>query len=165
MIDRTSLTNVRPSSRRRQPGVMGRTRQWWILGLRLGLGLLLLATGLGKLLDVPGFIEVIGTYELGLGSVARTVAAWSIVAIELWLGLWLVAWRRPTAAAACAVVLNLGYTVVLADALRRGLQLSNCGCFGVFFPSPLTWLSPLESAATAAPCAVLWNLLRNSPEC
>jgi uncharacterized membrane protein YphA (DoxX/SURF4 family) len=132
--------------------------------LRLGLGLLLLATGLGKLLDVPGFIDVIGTYQLGLGSAATAVAAWSIVAIELWLGLWLVASRRPVPAAALGAGLNLGYTVLLANALRRGLDLPNCGCFGVFFPSPLTWLSPLESLASAALCALLWNLLRKHPQ-
>ena len=31
--------------------------------------------------------------------------------------------------------------------LFRGLDLPNCGCYGVFFPQPLRWYSPLEDLA------------------
>lgn len=58
------------------------------------------------------------------------------------------------------MALNAAYCVLMTTALLRGLQLDNCGCFGVYFPSPLRWYSPLEDLALVA---VSWVLMRLAP--
>ena len=126
--------------------------------LRLGLGLLILATGVGKWLDIAGFVGVLQTYRLGLGSAALWVLAPAVAALECALGLWIVSGWRLARAATCAMLLNAGYFVLLSSALWRGLQLANCGCFGVFLARPLRWYSPLEDLALIALAWLLQNL-------
>ena len=36
------------------------------------------------------------------------------------------------------------FALLMTFELLRGLELPNCGCFGVFYGRPLTWISPLE---------------------
>jgi hypothetical protein len=36
--------------------------------------------------------------------------------------------------------------------------LENCGCFGVFFPQPLRWYSPLEDLVLVGLCLALRRL-------
>jgi hypothetical protein len=40
----------------------------------------------------------------------------------------------------------------------RGLDLTNCGCFGLFFPQPLRWYTPLEDVVLVALCYLLGRL-------
>ena len=51
--------------------------------------------------------------------------------------------------------MNTTYAIWMTIALLRGLDLPNCGCFGVFFPQPLTWQSPLEDLVLVAFCSLL----------
>jgi hypothetical protein len=64
---------------------------------------------------------------------------------------------RPAPAALAALWLNAGYAVWMAISLARGLELANCGCYGVFFPQPLRWYSPLEDLVLVGMC---WTLSR-----
>jgi hypothetical protein len=54
-----------------------------------------------------------------------------------------------------ALWLNAGYAVWMTISLLRGLELTNCGCFGVFFPQPLRWYSPLEDLVLVGMCYAL----------
>lgn len=128
--------------------------------LRIGLGALVFATGAGKALDVAGFAEVIRTYRLALPDGMLLPIGACIAALELALGAWLVSGREPVMAARASIALNAGYCVLLTSALWRGLELDNCGCFGVFFASPLRWYSPLESLALVGASIVLMRLAR-----
>lgn len=128
--------------------------------LRIGLGALIFATGAGKALDVAGFAEVIRTYRLALPDGVLLPIGACIAALELALGAWLVSGRRLVTAAHVSIALNAGYCVLLTSALWRGLELDNCGCFGVFFASPLRWYSPLESLALVGASIVLMRLAR-----
>ncbi len=118
--------------------------------LRVGLGGLILATGVGKALDVAGFVGVLETYRLGLGDAALEVIAPTIAVLEIALGLWILGGWRLRRALWASVALNAAYFVLLTSALVRGLDLPNCGCFGVFFARPLRWYSPLEDLALIA---------------
>ena len=60
------------------------------------------------------------------------------------LGLWVLSGRHLPQAALATVLLNSIYAVWMAVSLARGLDLPNCGCYGVYFPQPLRWYSPLE---------------------
>lgn len=128
--------------------------------LQLALGALILATGLGKALDIAGFAHVVGTYRFGFGADALLAIAVAIAAIELLLGGWLLSGWRLSRAAAIAMALNAGYFALMSTSLLRGLELDNCGCFGVYLASPLRWYSPLEDAALVALCWLLMRLAR-----
>jgi len=111
--------------------------------LRLFIGGILLASAIGKALDLPGFIEVLKTYQ-AFPEVLLWPLALMVTSVEFVLGVWLLSgWRQQTSALA-ALWLNAGYAVWMTVSLLRGLELPNCGCFGVFFPQPLRWYSPLE---------------------
>lgn len=130
---------------------------YWLL--RIGVGLIVFGAGLGKLLDVAGFVEVMRTYHL-FPEWSLWYGAVGAVVFELSLGAWLLSgWRMPTAAL-LAGAMHLGYAVLLTVSWLRGLQLENCGCFGVFLARPLRWYSPLEDMALAGLSVALFGLAR-----
>ena len=118
--------------------------------LRICLGAVILGAGVGKALDVPGFVGVMRTYDLGLSDAALRLVAVGVTLFELGLGSWILSGRRLRAAALLSAAMHFGYLVLLTDALRRGLELENCGCFGVFLARPLEWYTPLEDAVLIA---------------
>lgn len=128
--------------------------------LRAGLGALIFATGAGKMLDIAGFAQVIDTYQFGFGMDALLAIAITIASIELLLGIWMLSGWHLARAAIAAMALNAGYFVLMTSSLLRGLELDNCGCFGVYFASPLRWYSPLEDMALIVLCWLLLRLVR-----
>jgi hypothetical protein len=110
---------------------------------RLFVGAVLIASALGKSLDLPGFIDVLITYRAFPRWSLWTLAV-SITSVEWLLGIWLLSGWRIRAAALTALILNASYAVWMTISLLRVLELDNCGCYGVFFPQPLRWYSPLE---------------------
>jgi Methylamine utilisation protein MauE len=117
---------------------------------------LLLASAIGKLLDIAGFYGVVATYQL-LPIATIPVAAWLLVALELTLGIWLASNRMLQSAALVLVGLHMIYFAWLMVALVRGLTIPNCGCFGVFFARPLTWTTLLEDGMLIVLAIVLWR--------
>jgi hypothetical protein len=121
---------------------------------RLLIGGVLLASALGKSLDLKGFVDVLETYRLFPGWSLWPVAL-MIIGIEWILAAWtLSGWRLPTGAL-LALMLNGLYALGLIATLVRGLDLQNCGCYGVFFPQPLRWYSPFEDLMLVGICYVL----------
>lgn len=118
--------------------------------------LLLGASAVGKLVDMPGFHAIVRTYQaLPEGSIPS--AAWSLTIAELALALWLLVgkWLRQAALTTCAI--HIFYFVWLSVALLRGLDLANCGCFGVYWPRPLRWSTLLEDLLLLALAFRLWR--------
>lgn len=105
--------------------------------------LLMAAAGLGKLLDMPGFYPVVASYRL-LPELLVIPSAWALTLGELALAAWLVWGRWLKWAALAVIVLHLFYLFGVSQALLRGLELDNCGCFGVYWARPLRWYTPLE---------------------
>src|ERR1044071_7200859 len=116
------------------------------MSLRFFFAILLAVTGVAQLLDMPGFADVVRSYQ-SLPELLVVPAAWLLALGELVLAGWLVSRYRGRLAAVLVVLLHLMYLGWLVIALMRGLQLPNCGCFGVFWARPLTWFSPLEDLA------------------
>ena len=112
--------------------------------IRLILGILITGAGIGKLLDMRGFIAVIRTYELGLSTWLLWPIAILVIVFEIVLGLIILSGYHLHTAMLWSIVMHVGYFVLLTTALFRGLALQNCGCFGVFLARPLTWASPIE---------------------
>ncbi len=117
--------------------------------LRVFVGAVLVSTGLGKGLDVGGFVDVIGTYRL-MPALLHWPTAIGMTTFEIVLGLWLLSGRRPARAGLVSALLHASFTAWAIIALLRGLDIPNCGCFGVFLARPLTWATPIEDAVMIA---------------
>lgn len=127
-----------------------------------GLFMLLLAsTAAAKLLDMPGFYAIVASYR-SLPDVLIAPSAWALVIAELTLAAWLLWGRYLRHAALLIVLMHLLYLGWLLSALLRGLDLPNCGCFGVYLARPLTWYSPLEDAGLLALALIFRRQARQS---
>ena len=113
------------------------------LALRLFIGAVLLATSAGKLLDVRGFAGVLKTYEAFPERVLLPLA-FAIPLAELGLAVWLLSGRGLAGAALASAAMHAAYGAWSATSLLRGLELANCGCFGVFLARPLGWRTVVE---------------------
>ena len=122
--------------------------------IRFGLALILLATGAAKLLDIGGFAAIVTQYRV-LPNAFALAAAWSLAVGELALSAWLIAGGWLRLAAMASIALHLAYLIWSIAALLRGLELANCGCFGVFWAHPLSLATPIEDAVLAALSATL----------
>jgi len=127
--------------------------------IQVVLALLLAATACGKLLDLPGFVAVLDTYA-ALPETWLSPVALAVIAVEVVLAALFFLRVRPRATALACALLHVAYAAWAAAALARGLRLANCGCFGVFLPRPLTWLTVGEDLIATAVSLVLWRLLR-----
>ena len=130
---------------------------FWVL--RIFIGTILVASAVGKALDFSGFVLVLQTYEAFPSILLWPVAVVAIV-IEAVLGLWMLSGWRLATSALMAAGLNGLYAIWMTVTLLRGLELDNCGCFGVFLQRPLTWTSPLEDLVMVGFCYWLSRLAR-----
>jgi hypothetical protein len=129
--------------------------------LRFAIAAILLSTAAGKLLDVEGFARVLGSYETFPRPVLRPLAL-AVPLVELALAAWLFSGRRLPEAAGASAILHGGYGAWSAISLARGLELPNCGCFGVFFPKPLTGVTILQDVVLVALSLLLRALARRA---
>ena len=127
--------------------------------LRYFFVLLLLASAIGKLLDMPGFQAVVMTYQALPLSIVP-MASWALALLEMGLGLWLLHGTCKVRCAFAVLLLHILYLSWLSFALLRDLQIPNCGCFGVFFPRPLTIYTLAEDSVLIVLAIALWWLLR-----
>ena len=139
---------------------------WRVIGwsCRLVIGLVCFASALGKSLNLPGFVEVLRTYRL-FADWSLWPIALGLTSLEWVLALWLLSGRCLRQGALVALSLYALYAVGLVITLLRGLDLHNCGCYGVFFPQPLRWYSPLEDSVLVGMCYALWQSEKSSRTC
>ena len=122
--------------------------------LQIFIGVVIFGSALGKSLDLSGFVEVLKTYQI-FPDLTLWPLALVVTGFEFVLGAWVLSGWRLQTSALVALGLNAGYAVWMTMSLLRGLELSNCGCFGVFFPQPLRWYSPLEDLVLVGMCYAL----------
>lgn len=118
--------------------------------------LLMLASSIGKLLDMPGFYSIVRTYQM-MPEWFVIPSAWGLTLFELFLGLALLsrAWFRWVW---LLLPLHLFYLLGLSQALLRGLNIPNCGCFGVYWGRPLTPYTLVEDLILLALAFLLFKL-------
>jgi uncharacterized membrane protein YphA (DoxX/SURF4 family) len=131
------------------------------VGLQVLIGGVTVASAIGKALDLPGFVRVIETYQLLPPALFGPVAV-AVLAGELVLGAWILSGWRLAPAALLAVAMYLAWAVLLTLTLLRGLELQNCGCFGIFLARPLRWYSPLEDVLAMGLSGLLHRLARRT---
>ena len=127
--------------------------------LQFFLATFLLATSVGKLLDVRGFAQVLLTYDSLPEAMVLPVALGPPL-LELGLSVWLFSGVELKLAALAAIVLHVQFTAVAVSANLRGLDIPNCGCFGVFLARPMTWATVVEDALLTFMCVALFVLAR-----
>lgn len=147
----------------RHPASPGRTgsRPLYVRVLRFVLAAVLLVTAIAKLLDNRGFAEVIATYRV-LPHWALLPSALALSLTELGLGVWLVGGVRLSLAALLATALHVVYFGWSSVALLRGLNIPDCGCFGVFWAHPLSLATVAEDAGLALLAYVLFRGARRT---
>ena len=121
--------------------------------------MLLAASGVAKLADMSGFVEVVKSYD-GLPLAVTPIAAYALTLFELALAAWLATGKNARRAAEAAMALHAVYLLWSLIALARGLNIANCGCFGVYWARPLTWFTPLEDLILIALAIFLWRGVR-----
>lgn len=121
--------------------------------------LLMLSTSVTKLLDMPGFYVIVDSYQV-LPAVLIAPSAWALVITELLLFVWLLWGRQLRWVGLALIAMHTIYLVWISVALMRGLELDNCGCFGVYFARPLRWHTPLEDVVLIAMAVAFWWLAR-----
>lgn len=126
-------------------------------GIRWFFVLLLAASSVGKLADMPGFYAVIKSYAL-LPEAVIPVSAWALAIFEWVLAIWLATSKRIAAAALVVIALHFVYLAWLTIALARGLNIPNCGCFGIYWARPLTWFTLIEDFILLALAVVMWRI-------
>jgi len=129
------------------------------LGLRYFIASVLLLTGIGKLLDVPGFIKVIDTYKI-IPTFLQPAIAVSMVLVELKIAENLFRKISLTITALAATALHIGFTLLATLTLLRGIEVPNCGCFGIFWVRPLTFITVAEDVFMVGVCVLLFKLLQ-----
>ncbi len=119
------------------------TNKTILASLRYFIAAVLLLSGIGKLLDVPGFVQVLITYQ--------AIPAWGLYPVavvlpllELRISEWLFRDNYLVPGALGSLVLHSVFTLWTVVTLLRGVPVPNCGCFGVFFSRPLTGWTVLE---------------------
>lgn len=130
------------------------------IGLQFLIGGIIAVSAVAKGMDLPGFSQVLQTYQ-AFPKEAFYPLALTITIVELILGAWILWGHQLQTSATLAALMNVGYAGWMALTLLRGLRLPNCGCFGVYFPRPLTWMSPVEDLTFASLCLILSCLARN----
>ena len=130
---------------------------------RIIFSLLFLASAVGKLLDNRGFADVLVTYQLMPQSI--TLAFGLFVSLfELALGLALAFERKVYICAQLTIAVHVGYLSLAALTMARGINLSNCGCFGVFLARPLGIQTLVEDAILLLLSILFFMTVRQNKE-
>ena len=126
------------------------------VALRLGVGIVLLAAAAAKVRSRADLPDILRGYGIGAG-LARPAAV-ALVAVEVVLGLLLLAGVVPLAVSLASVGLGLVFVGAVARVRAAGVQRLRCGCFGTAERSTgfllaraaaFTGLAGLAAAATA----------------
>jgi hypothetical protein len=103
------------------------------------LALLFVSAAFNKLRSLQRFAEVFRAYRLLPEAVARL--AWLVPALELTVGVGLLARRSRAGASAAGAALLLAYAAAIAINLRRGRRDLACGCGGPHERRPIAaWM-------------------------
>lgn len=98
--------------------------------VRLILGAIFLASGVGKLLEPAGqFAHILEAYRLVPELVIPLIATW-LPWVELLLGAYLVSGFETRWAGSASAFLFVVFSAAIATNLAIGAPLEECGCFG-----------------------------------
>lgn len=126
--------------------------------LQYFIGLVLLITAIGKLLDIQGFVRVIESYKIFKGWITAPMGLLMSLT-ELGIAIWLFNGQKVQFAALASIILHVIFIIWLLIAMGRKLKIENCGCFGVFWARPLDWITITEDVFMLTISIVLYFLI------
>lgn len=135
----------------------------WINILRYFFGIIYIISSVGKLLDNRGFSDVIQNYQL-IPDFLSMPSGLAFSLFELWLGIELLRNRHILIAGCLTVLIQFFYMFAVTLTYLRGIKLDNCGCFGVFWPRPLTYVTLIEDAVLLLIAAIYFYLIKNKSQ-
>jgi putative oxidoreductase len=125
---------------------------WLALSARIAIAGVFLWAALPKLIDPGVFAADVQNYRVVPDAWASHIALLvPVFELVLALGLLLPSYHRG--AALLASCLLLVFSVAMAQARMRGIDLS-CGCFGAAFEAKVSWLTVTRSALLGTVAAV-----------
>ena len=143
-----------------------RYKFWAGVGASILLGLIFLASGLGKLLSQEEFLTVIIPKTFLTPFMANLVAHW-LPWVEVVLGFLLIFGIASKLMASLSTVLTIAFIVNNSWLISHGLGYEPCGCFGTFERMFLGELSTIESLyldiGLLALIAVIWLFYPRNP--
>jgi hypothetical protein len=105
-------------------------------------GVLLAAMVIGQTASFDAFSTVIQSYGVANAATSNLIAL-LIIGLEAVgaLGALTPQFARGVRREAilCGVAVAIFWTFLALQALVRGITVENCGCFGAYFPQPLSW--------------------------
>ena len=126
---------------------------WWLLIIRMLLGLVFLATGIAK-----ARTPAANAHAAGLLGVPRALAkpvGYTLAPIEIICGLGLLATATAAWAAAATLILLAMFTAIVLGNLVTGRR-PTCGCFGIVSRQPIGWLTVTRNLMLSAVAALLF---------
>ena len=90
----------------------------------------------------------------------QPAVAVSMVVIELKIAENLYRKLNLKMAALAATGLHVGFTLLATITLLRGIEVPNCGCFGVFWARPLTYITVGEDIFMVEVCFLLFKIFQ-----
>jgi putative oxidoreductase len=127
---------------------------------RIFLGLVFLLAGLAKAVDPAEFAFEMASYGI-VGARVSAVAGPILIALEIVLGVALLAGVRTRAAALVSTGLMILFLGVKSYALSRG-RTDPCGCFGSYLETSPGWGLAIDCGFTVAGALTLWGLRRRA---
>lgn len=127
-------------------------RPWVVVGARIVVGLVFAVSGLAKIGDMASFALQIHNFRM-LPIWSEHLVAMTLPWVELVAALGLVLGIRPRSSALITTVLMAVFTVAVAVALSRGLDIE-CGCFGTADATRVGFWKLLQNVGLLAVSAV-----------
>jgi putative oxidoreductase len=135
-------------------------RDWLALSARILVAGVFLWAAVPKLIDPGSFAADVQNYRVVPDAWATHIAL-LVPVFELVLALGLLLPNYQRGAALLATGLLLVFSLAMAQARMRGIDLS-CGCFGAAFEAKVSWLTVARSALLAALAALPLLLQRGA---
>ena len=127
-----------------------------LMFLRFLFGVLFVVTSIGKLLDNRGFAAVLETYQLFPSGILLPFGLF-ISLSELLLGIFILWGKNLFRCALLNFGIQVAYLTLAITSNLRGLDIPNCGCFGVFLARPMTLWTIVENAVLVILAGGLWQ--------
>jgi len=132
-----------------------KAKHYFLLTLRIGLGLVFVYAGILKIRDPVAFAGSVAAYKLLPYSINYLVAA-TLPWVELACGLFLIVGYKVRASAGIIAAMNILFIVLLASTIMRGLDI-DCGCFRQGGEKTSAWVAILRDILFLAVALILFT--------
>jgi uncharacterized membrane protein YphA (DoxX/SURF4 family) len=132
-----------------------KAKQYFLLSLRIGLGLVFVYAGVLKIQDPVAFAGSVAAYKL-LPYFINYLVATTIPWVEVTCGLFLIIGYRIQAVAGITAAMNILFIVLLASTIMRGLDI-DCGCFRQGGEKTSAWITIMRDILFLSVALVLFT--------